>query len=204
MTEQRPYHHGALRPALVAAAHTILSELGTTGLTLRECARRAGVSHAAPKHHFPDKTSLLTAVAAAGFRDLTASMDAYNQAAGREPSVRLREVGVGYIAFAMGQPATFRLIFGQSGLYIDDPEYVTAATAAFDRLADAVVAASDITDRTDPRAEQRMKQAWSTVHGYAMLWLSGALTNVLHVPSDPTAALDDARRFLIGAAELHR
>ena len=202
MTEKRAYHHGALRPALIAAARAILGEHGTAGLTLRECARRAGVSNAAPQHHFADKTALLTAVAAAGFRDLTASMDAYGHAAGRDPRTRLREVGVGYIAFAVEHPETFRLIFGQSRLYTNDPEYSEAAGAAFDRLADAVVAASGINDRADTQAEQRMKHAWSVVHGYAMLWLGGALANTLHVPSDPTAVLKDARRFLVDAAPL--
>ena len=202
MTEKRSYHHGALRPALIAAARAILAERGTTGLIMRECARRAGVSHAAPKHHFADRTALLTAVAAEGFRDLSASMDTYSHAAGRDPRTRLREVGVGYIAFAVEQPETFRLIFGQSGLYINDPEYIEAARVAFDYLADAVVAASGVNNREDPQAEQRMKHAWSVVHGYAMLWLGGALTNTLNVPSDPNAVLDDARRFLTEAAPL--
>jgi len=201
MTEKRSYHHGALRPALIAAARAILAERGTTGLTLRECARRAGVSHAAPRHHFADRTSLLTAVAAEGFRDLTASMDAYSHDAD-DPRTRLREVGVGYIAFAVEQPETFRLIFGQSGLYTDDPEYTEAAMVAFDRLADAVVAASGSITGADPGARQRMKHAWSVVHGYAMLWLGGALATTLNVPSDPSAVLDDARRFLVEAAPL--
>ena len=112
------------------------------------------------------------------------------------------KLGVCYIAFAVEQPEAFRLIFGQSGLYIDEPQYTETARVAFDRLVDAVVAAMWYKKRGNPQAEHRMRHAWFVVHGYAMLWLGGALANTLNVPSNPSAVLDDARHFLAQGAPL--
>src|SRR5882762_3071923 len=85
-----PYHHGALREALVKAAEDVLRERGLARLTLRECARRAGVSHGAPAHHFKDVTGLLTEVAASGFESLGALMSQKGASAGAGPLSRLR------------------------------------------------------------------------------------------------------------------
>ena len=111
MYERQTYHHGDLRDALVRAARTILEKQGLAALSLRGAARAAGVSPAAPYHHFPDKHSLLDAVAVQGFDALTSAMDK-RMAKKKDPSARLDASGVGYVVFALENPALFRLMFG--------------------------------------------------------------------------------------------
>ena len=108
------YHHGDLREALVRAARTILEKQGLAALSLRGAARGAGVSPAAPYHHFPDKHALLDAVAAQGFDALTSAMEK-RMAKQKSPSARLDASGVGYVVFALENPALFRLMFGGDG-----------------------------------------------------------------------------------------
>src|SRR5215471_13626776 len=105
-TPGRPYHHGGLRAALISAALEAIAEHGAASLSLRELARRAGVSHAAPAHHFGDKTGLLTAVAAEGYQLLA---DATSTAWQRTGS--FLEVGVAYMRFATTHPAHFAVMF---------------------------------------------------------------------------------------------
>ncbi|MCU0912422.1 MAG: TetR/AcrR family transcriptional regulator, partial [Rhodobacteraceae bacterium] len=97
---QRPYHHGDLRAALLAAAEAELEARGIEAFSLRSVAKRAGVSHAAPAHHFGDAGGLLTALAAQGFRRFVANQAAHEDRAGADPAARLVESGLGYIAFA--------------------------------------------------------------------------------------------------------
>jgi AcrR family transcriptional regulator len=159
------YHHGDLRRALLAAAVEAIEQDGPAALSLRSLARRAGVSHAAPAHHFGDKAGLLTVLAAEGY-DLLA--DAVS-AAGDE----IVEAGVAYVRFAVEHRAHFEVMF-QPGLYHrDDPELVAASGRADQSLKDALAALPD-----PPAAEESLATrlaAWSIVHGFAGLWLSGAL-----------------------------
>ena len=115
MTTPR-YHHGALRPALLDAALEAISELGPTALSMRDVARRAGVSHAASAHHFGDKAGLLTALAAQGY-DLLAD----ELAAAWADTGRFLEVGVAYVRFAVAHPAHFAVMFRPELLHLDDP-----------------------------------------------------------------------------------
>ena len=103
---ERPYHHGDLRRALLAAAVEMIAEAGPAALSLRALARRTGVSHAAPAHHFGDKAGLLTAVAAEGYRLLAAALrDAY------ERTGSFLEVGVAYVRFALEHQPYFEVMF---------------------------------------------------------------------------------------------
>src|SRR5215472_15487155 len=109
-----PYHHGGLRDALIAAAQEILEDDGLAALSLRAVARRAGVSPAAPYHHFPDKQALLDAVAERGFDALTAAMTTrMDKVSGG--AARLDASGIGYVAFAVANPALFGLMFSTVG-----------------------------------------------------------------------------------------
>src|SRR6476620_11034493 len=110
---EKPYHHGELREALVAAGSALLEEKGLRGFTLRECARRAEVSHAAPAHHFASIDDLLAEIATRGFGELTAAMSAEARRAGSDPAARLVGQGVGYMAFAAANPMLFRLMFNR-------------------------------------------------------------------------------------------
>src|ERR1700730_3869300 len=106
----RPYHHGDLSRALVAAGRRILEAEGPTALSLRAVAREAGVSPAAPYHHFKDKSELLDAVAEEGWRELGDAI-AKGRAAATDPRLALNEIGVAYVAFARQNPALYRLMY---------------------------------------------------------------------------------------------
>src|SRR5579875_2460713 len=96
----RPYHHGDLRPALLRAAVEVIGQSGPAAMSLREVARRAGVSHAAAAYHFGDKAGLLTAVAAQGYRMLTEELRS-----ARDARRGFLEVGVAYVRFAVSHRA---------------------------------------------------------------------------------------------------
>jgi AcrR family transcriptional regulator len=111
MTRERPYHHGNLRAALLDAAERSVEELGVEQLSLRELARAAGVSHAAPRSHFPDRQALLGALAERGFERLAAGLrDAY-AGSGPEFEARLRAVAAAYVAFARRSPVLLDLMY---------------------------------------------------------------------------------------------
>lgn len=107
VAEQRPYHHGDLRRALLAAAGKIMEQEGALALSLRAVAREAGVSPAAPYHHFRDKAELLAAVAEEGFDGLGEAMRAARDA---EPGDALTAMGVAYVMFARGNPTLYRVM----------------------------------------------------------------------------------------------
>src|SRR5688572_22189691 len=118
------YHHGDLRRALLDGAVAAIDEVGPTAMSLRDVARRAGVSHAAPAHHFGDKAGLLSALAAEGFRGLAAEL-------GRAAATgSFLEVGVAYVRFAVAHPAHFAVMFRPDLLHPDDPELVAARAAS--------------------------------------------------------------------------
>jgi AcrR family transcriptional regulator len=107
----KTYHHGDLREALIRAAVELLEEKGLTSFTLRECARRAGVSHAAPAHHFATAADLLAEIAARGFERFVAALGQAAEAAGTLPEARLAAMGQAYVAFALANPAVYGLMF---------------------------------------------------------------------------------------------
>ncbi|WP_158213377.1 TetR/AcrR family transcriptional regulator [Pigmentiphaga sp. NML080357] len=176
-TRAGAYHHGDLRQALLDAAQSILEERGLEGFTLRECARRAGVSHAAPAHHFGDVAGLLTAFAASGFRQLSALMRAYREAAPAEPEAQLRAVGLAYIDFAIGHRAQFQLMFRDDRLAPGDSGLDEAGREAAGHLSDTLAAALATRGLAEkgPDFDRRLILAWSAVHGFATLLLEGRL-----------------------------
>lgn len=169
------YHHGDLHRALLEAAEIVLSERGVAGFTLRECARRAGVSHAAPAHHFGDVSGLLTALAALSFETLTASMREA-RAGIEEPRERLQAIGRGYVAFARNYPERFRLVFDWHRLNHADPALHHAGQAAFSELETAIRLATGAADQPlEGELLAELVHAWSLVHGFAHLFLAGQL-----------------------------
>jgi len=165
----KPHHHGNLKPVLVDAGIALLAEGGHSALTLRKCAARAGVSHAAPAHHFNGLKGLLTAIVTKGFRIFTLAMIKERDAAANDPGTRLIAVGNGYLRFARNNEAMANLMFMTDEIFTDDPEYKAASAAACQVLADACEPfAADA-------VEQRRTEAlvWSLVQGYATLLRSG-------------------------------
>jgi AcrR family transcriptional regulator len=171
-----PYHHGALREAMLEAAERILERDGIAGLTLRAAAREAGVSHAAPKNHFGDIRGLLSELAALGFARFGAALVA-NTREGETPKARLAAIGHGYVTFARQNPGLFLLMFRSERLDFSRPPLRAAAEAAFGVLASAVGARQREASETPSTLSQaaQITAAWSLVHGFAMLMLDGRL-----------------------------
>jgi AcrR family transcriptional regulator len=168
---EAPYHHGDLRDALIAAAQEIVETDGLAALSLRAVARRAGVSPAAPYHHFPDKQALLDAVAERGFDALTAAMTTrMDKVSGA--AARLDASGIGYVAFAVANPALCGLMFSPVG---QNPSAGTALDGARQRayavLQDAAAACSP--GGTASAAD--CLRLWALVHGIAKLVLEGCV-----------------------------
>jgi AcrR family transcriptional regulator len=111
VTTERPYHHGNLRHALLDQAERTVRERGVQALSLRELAREIGVSHGAPRRHFPDRQALLDALAESGFTRLGSELGAAADGAGDEFEARLRATAVAYIRFATRDPALLDLMF---------------------------------------------------------------------------------------------
>lgn len=168
MTTDRAYHHGDLRKAVLAAAVDAVTESGPAAIRLRDLARRAGVSHAAPAYHFGDKAGLLTAVAAEGYRLLADDLQRAHERTGS-----FQEVGVAYVRFALGHRAHFAVMFQPDLYHADDPDLQAARSRADSALADGID--SIPADQTGHDPGIAGTAAWSLVHGFATLWLTGAL-----------------------------
>jgi len=171
--KQTPYHHRGLREALVGAGRKLLEEKGLRGFTLRECARRAEVSHAAPAHHFDSINDLLAEIATRGFAELGAAMAAEAKRAGADPAARLVGQGVGYMAFAAANPMLFRLMFNRETDDFETPALAAAAKAAREMHFAAIEAAIP---QASAEVKVRMSDfAWATVHGFITLVLEGQI-----------------------------
>ena len=170
---KKTYHHGDLASALLEAARVELSENGLEAFSLRAVAKRAGVSHGAPAHHFKDANGLLTALAALGYEDMTAAIKARREKAGAGQERQLVAAGLGYIEFAMENVSLFRLMFSSGRPDRANASFAKASLAAFDLM---VLYVSDMfkTDpQNDPLAMRQVMTSWSLVHGLAELVVSG-------------------------------
>jgi AcrR family transcriptional regulator len=180
-TEDTPYHHGALHEALLKAAERVLEREGLGGLTLRAVAREAGVSHAAPTHHFGDLTGLVSELAAIGFRQFNAAM-AVAGTAGPSLAEKALARAKAYVAYAQAHPGMYGLMFRTERLDMTRPSLHEAATASFAGLAGAIGAS-----RHEQISEEALSleqgaaiaRAWSMVHGFTMLLLDHRLCDIL-------------------------
>lgn len=164
------YHHGDLRRALLDVLPGVIADQGLDKLSLREVARRAGVTHGAPAHHFGDKRGLLTAFATEGSLRLEQKvLDQLQQVAPRRHPQRLTAVGLGYLEFAIADPAHFQVTFRSEWLDLEDVDYVAAGSRAGQTL-DLVLNAAQMDGWLRPKhyADVRMA-AWALAHGYACL-----------------------------------
>lgn len=181
----RGYHHGDLRSALIAAGLETIAQSGPDAFSLRAAARRAGVSPAAPAHHFGDARGLLTAIATVGFVELGEAL-AGAGAGGVDRSSRLRAHCHAYLRFALSRPGLFRLMWRREMLDTDDPAYVNAARHTF-AVSDAVVRPGAARAEPGDPALAPTLACWSLVHGFVGLVMDGA---ALARAPDPSAALD--------------
>jgi AcrR family transcriptional regulator len=171
------YHHGDLRAALIRATDEILVEVGVNGFTLREAARRAGVSAAAPAHHFGSSAGLLSEVAALGFEQLTEYLQV---PAGRTPTQRLRKQGLAYVRFALDHPGRFELMFRHHLLNPEHEVLKAAGDRAMQQLEDTIRAIRKIPSGKSLKPVDRaaMLAVWSMVHGFAHLALDGKMAHL--------------------------
>lgn len=168
------YHHGTLRDALIAATEALIAERGAQGFSLREVARRSGVSPAAPAHHFGDAAGLLAAVATLAFDQLTEALEAGNARGGNDALERLCEQGVGYVGFALAWPGRFALMF-RADLFTKDGALAARAQAAYRVLEDGIRGLFGLATDTplDTAQLHALRATWSMVHGFAHLMLAG-------------------------------
>jgi AcrR family transcriptional regulator len=193
MTQRRPYHHGDLRRTLLAAAVEAIDESGPAALSLRDLARRVGVSHTAPVHHFGDKAGLLTALAAEGFDLLAGTLEAV-----RDRTNDLLEIGVAYVRFAVERTAYFEVMFRPELYRRDDPALVAAQARAARSLQNALSTLPDAPTGTEARMAGLA--AWSITHGFATLWLGDALPRDA-LGEDPQSAARLVIRHLFDPAQ---
>ncbi|SRR5690606_26866169 len=169
----RGYHHGNLRQALLESALMLLTERGVEGFSLRETARRAGVSPAAPKHHFQDARALLTALATIAFGRLADALEAAGCSAGDVTAARIRAQGVAYVGFALANRALFDLMWRTALIDMSDPALVAAKHRAFAVLDHAIRGADAPQAALHAPEMARTLAHWSIVHGLASLALDG-------------------------------
>jgi AcrR family transcriptional regulator len=202
-SSETPYHHGALHEALLKAAERVLERDGLAGLTLRAVAREAGVSHAAPTHHFGDLTGLVSELAAIGFRQFNEAM----RAAGASGTT-LMEKGMtrakAYVGYAQAHPGMYGLMFRTERLDMSRPSLHEAASAAFAGLAGSIGESRHERIEEDALSLDQaaaIVRAWSLVHGFTMLLLDDRLSDVLRRLPKGTSAemlLDAMLRTTIG------
>lgn len=191
MAPRRSYHHGNLRQVLLDAGVALIGEVGPKGFTIREVARRAGVSHNAPYRHFRDKDELLAVIAAEGFERLALAM-MQSAASGVTAIDRLRLCGCGYVDFALRWPQHFLVMFDSSSAPEDNSRREVVGKNAFQILLDFII---------DSQKEGALPQgdplpfaliAWSLVHGIAKLATSGNLPYTLAQTLDFTRCASQA------------
>jgi AcrR family transcriptional regulator len=162
------YHHGDLANALRAAAADLIAERGLGGFSLREVARRAGVSHAAPAHHYGDSTGLLTAVATEGFELLAAALMAETEGV-EDPGERLAAVGRAYVRSGTRYPGHAQVMFRTDVVNVEDPELLGAGRRAYGILEDTIRA---VADAYNPQLDviEAANLCWSATQGLIELY----------------------------------
>lgn len=185
-----PYHHGDLSGTILQAAAELLEEQGLDGLRVRELARRAKVSHNAPYRHFPDRDSLLAALAADGFARLGRAQQEARAAGG------LKAMGEAYVRFALAHPQRFRLMFGGAVRIGAHPALREVATKVFDGLSGAL--SGELAQAAGAR--DASIAAWAMVHGLANLMLEDKISAAAKQGRDDAAFARDVLATLRFAA----
>ena len=174
MNQRKPYHHGDLRGALLQASLELLRDPASGAFTLREIARRAGVSHNAPYRHFRDKDDLLAAIAQEGFERLTAAIQSA-AGKGQTPFEQLQSAGIAYVEVAQAQPEHFSVMFSIDLKGHHHSSAQAAAEKCFGELVKLVAASRQAPSFKNVLPETAALVAWTQVHGIAVLALRGQL-----------------------------
>ncbi len=169
-TKKTTHHHGDLREALIRAGIQLVAEGGAEALTIRGAAAKAGVSHAAPKHHFPTLVHLRTAVAAKAHSEFTATMEAaISEAPENDARAAIVAACMGYLRFARANPGLFQVMFSSVGIDPQDEALKMASAASYAVL--ARVCAPVVPGRAGVQGTEIF--VWSLAHGFSSLSLLG-------------------------------
>lgn len=190
--EAASYHHGNLREALLESGLELLEEAGEAGFSLRELARRLGVTANAAYRHYANKEVLLMGLAAEGFRLFADNQMQLWQDTPGSAADKFLASGCGYVRFACEHPALFRLMFGHQAASQRTDELAQASSRAFDGLLAGVASVLDLPPETD-EARLAATNAWALVHGFSHLILDGQLTD-----SDVEAQVRQALTLWLG------
>ncbi len=171
--QKRGYHHGNLAESLLDAVDELASQFGLEAVTLRGCAKLAGVAPSSAFRHYTDKRALITAFAARALNDLSGHMLAAAERARLEDADSFRAVGLAYIEFALDKPAFFRAMWYEEGIYSNDPVYLEATRKLGDHLRGGF--ADTLPDDDDATFSPQELLAWSAVHGLASLFIDGPI-----------------------------
>lgn len=169
----KPHHHGNLREALVLAGIELLDEGGIDALTLRKCAAKAGVSHAAPAHHFRGLKGLVTAIVTRGYLLFAAEMNVNIEAVDDDPVSRLRGCCKGYVKFSRENAALASIIFNKARCFEDEPDWTVAADAAYQVLIDIC---APFKHRHDS-PELTQIAVWTMLEGYVNFERNGVINS---------------------------
>jgi len=191
------YHHGDLRSALLDAALAVLTEIGPQGLTIREVARRAGVSHAAPYRHFADRDELILAVVEQGFEKMQQTMQAEKATAPDDPVSQFAASGLAYVAFALQHPAYYRVMF--SGDLLSTTGDLTLQHTSRQALQEMVSNIAECQQLGMVRKGDPVMQALtilSTIHGFVSLVNDNRIGHLVNKPFSLESIRDEVLRMI--------
>lgn len=196
----RPYHHGDLRRALTDGALALVAEVGPQAFTLRELARRIGVSHAAPYRHFADKRALMTALAVEGGTALHDRIAAAMKSAGDALRAQFLSAGYAYVRFAIDQPALFTVMFS-TDIAHDDPALVRSRERSLGLLFSFIGRAQGQGAVIAGPVELLAQPVWAMHHGLACLALAGRYDG--WTEEQVRASVDHAHASLLDGLLVH-
>ncbi|MBN2501267.1 MAG: TetR/AcrR family transcriptional regulator [Anaerolineales bacterium] len=180
MTTGSKYHHGDLKNALIQAGLDVLARDGVASLSLREVARQAEVSHAAPYAHFADKQALIAAISTESFKQLYAQLTAVRQVYAAEPQALLPEIAWAYVQFARSHPDRFKLMFsGVLEQEKDYPDFVEISQQTFYQLVEIIEICQQAGLLTDEEPKLVATRMWASVHGFTALLLEGQISHTV-------------------------
>ncbi|MEM7025562.1 MAG: TetR/AcrR family transcriptional regulator [Pseudomonadota bacterium] len=196
--KDRPYHHGDLREALLDAAHKLLGEKGVEGFTLADACRLAGVSTAAPYRHFSDRDAVLDALVSRGFQNLEAAMRARAEGYTEGSIDRIVAIGQAYVAFAVDEPALFRVMFRRPPEHDPTSPMALDGDSCFGAVLEALTALQEQRGLKSDDLLDLAMPLWAVVHGVANLMIDGAFER--KAPGVDAEQLIDrtTRRFFAG------
>jgi AcrR family transcriptional regulator len=198
----KPYHHGDLRNALITAGLAILAEEGAAALSLRQVARRAQVSHAAPYRHFASKEALLAAIAEEGFHELAARLGAAGERFATDTPALWQEISWIYVNFAQERPDHLRIMFSNLiGGRTAYPSLMQAGLGAFQVLVEMIQRGQEAGAIAAGDPHQIALAAWSLVHGLSVLLVEDQIGFVVAGTDAEQLARTFAERLYTGIAK---